>query len=167
MKRKDSATDVVDVMQSLWALAHALDARSKWMQRHIGVTGPQRLLVKVVGESPGCSPGEAARRLSLNPGTVSRLAAGLEKARLLRRERDGGDARKQQLVLTGRGEALKGQNRGTVEAAVREAIATTRNGDVLVACRFIQRLTEAMEVQPPRSGAPSGKPKRVRRRPGR
>lgn len=167
MKRKDSATDVVEVMQSLWALAHALDARSKWMQRHIGVTGPQRLLVKVVGESPGCSPGEAARRLSLNPGTVSRLAAGLEKARLLRRERDGGDARKQQLVLTGRGEALKGQHRGTVEAAVRETLATTRNGDVLVACQFIHRLTETLEVPPPRNGAPSGKSRRVRPRSGR
>ena len=83
MKRLDAASDVLDVMQVLWALAHALEARSKRMQRDLGVTGPQRLLLRVVGQSPGCGPGEAARRLSLNPGTVSRLAAGLERRKLV------------------------------------------------------------------------------------
>ena len=40
MKRLDAAPDVLDVMQVLWALAHALEARSKRMHRDLGNHGP-------------------------------------------------------------------------------------------------------------------------------
>ena len=146
MKRLDAAPDVLDVMQVLWALAHALEARSKRMHRDLGITGPQRLLLRVVGQSPGCGPGEAARRLSLNPGTVSRLAAGLERRKLVRRELDQVDGRKQRLVLTARGKLLNGQHRGTVEGAVREALAGATPSEVRLARKFIRRLTESLTV---------------------
>ena len=146
MKRLDAASDVLDVLQVLWALAHALEARSKRMHRDLGVTGPQRLLLRVVGQSPGCGPGEAARRLSLNPGTVSRLAAGLERRKLVRRELDQMDGRKQRLVLTARGKHLSGQHRGTVEGAVREALAGATASEVRLARKFIRRLTETLTV---------------------
>lgn len=146
MKRPDAAPDVLDVMQVLWALAHALEARSKRMHRDLGITGPQRLLLRVVGQSPGCGPGEAARRLSLNPGTVSRLAAGLERKKLVRRELDRADGRKQRLVLTARGKLLNGRHRGTVEGAVREALAGATPSEVRLARKFIRRLTDSLTV---------------------
>ncbi len=146
MRRMDTAPDVLDVMQVLWALAHALEARSKRMHRDLGITGPQRLLLRVVGQSPGCGPGEAARRLSLNPGTVSRLAAGLERRKLVRRELDQVDRRKQRLVLTARGRLLNGHHRGTVEGAVREALAGATPSEVPLARKFIRRLTASLTV---------------------
>ena len=146
MKRLDVAPDVLDVMQVLWALAHALEARSKRMHRDLGITGPQRLLLRVVGKSPGCGPGEAARRLSLNPGTVSRLATGLERQKLVRRELDRADGRKQRLVLTARGRSLNGRHRGTVEGAVRDAIVGATPSEVRLARKFIRRLTESLTV---------------------
>ncbi len=146
MKRSEPSPDVLDVMQVLWALAHALEARSKRMHRDLGITGPQRLLLRVVGQSPGCAPGAAARRLSLDPGTVSRLAAGLEKLKLLRREVDQVDGRKQRLVLTARGRLLNKQHRGTVEGAVREALSGVTPSDVRVAQKFIRRLTDSLAV---------------------
>ena len=133
-------------MQTLWALAHALEARSKWMHRHLGVTGPQRLLIRVIGESPGCSPGAAARRLTLNPGTASRLATGLEKAGLLRREEDQSDGRRMRLVLTRRGEAVNSHHQGTVEGAAREALAAATPSEARMARKFIRRLTESLTV---------------------
>jgi len=146
MKRLDAAPDVLDVMQVLWALAHALEARSKRMHRDLGITGPQRLLLRVVGQSPGCGPGEAARRLSLNPGTVSRLAAGLERQKLVRRELDQADGRKQRMVLTARGKLFNGQHRGTVEGAVREALAGATPSEVRLARKFLRRLTDLLTV---------------------
>lgn len=150
MKRRDVAPDVLDVMRSLWELAHALEARSKRMHRDLGITGPQRLLLRVVGHSPGCSPGEAARRLSLHPGTVTRLAHGLERQKLVRRELDRADGRRQRLELTARGKLLNGSHRGTVEGAVREALAGATADEVRLARRFILRLTESLAV--PRAG---------------
>jgi len=146
MRRLDASPAVLEVMQVLWALAHALEARSKRMHRDLGITGPQRLLLRVVGQSPGCAPGEAARRLSLNPGTVSRLAAGLERQKLVRRELDRTDGRKQRLVLTARGVLLNGRHRGTVEGAVREALAGATPSEVRLARKFIRRLTDSLTV---------------------
>lgn len=146
MTRQRARPDVLEVMQVLWALAHALEARSKRMQRDIGVTGPQRLLLRVIGESPGCAPGVAARRLSLNPGTVSRLVSGLERSGLVRREMDSVDGRKQRLLLTSRGKTLNGHHRGTVEAAVRDTLAAADPSEVRLARKFIRRLTESLAV---------------------
>jgi MarR family transcriptional regulator, organic hydroperoxide resistance regulator len=146
MKGANATSDVLDVMQVLWGLAHALEARSKRMQRDLGITGPQRLLLRVVGQSPGCGPGVAARKLSLNPGTVSRLAAGLERQKLVRREPDEVDGRKQRLVLTARGKMLNGNHRGTVEGAVRQALAGATPSEVRLARKFIRRLTRALTV---------------------
>ncbi|HQR29863.1 MAG TPA: MarR family winged helix-turn-helix transcriptional regulator [Anaeromyxobacteraceae bacterium] len=149
MKRPEAPPDVLEVMQGLWALAHALEARSKRMHRDLGITGPQRLLLRVVGRSPGCGPGEAARKLSLNPGTVTRLAAGLERRRLIRREVDPVDGRRQRLVLTPRGKVMNGQHRGTVEGAVREALAGASPDEVRQARQFIRRLTASLDVRRP------------------
>jgi DNA-binding MarR family transcriptional regulator len=146
MKHRPTTPAVLEVMQTLWALAHALEARSKWMHRNLGVTGPQRLLIRVIGETPGCSPGEAARKLTLNPGTASRLAAGLERAGLVRREDDQADGRRRRLILTRRGEAVNRHHQGTVEAAAREALASATPGEARMARKFIRRLTESLTV---------------------
>jgi DNA-binding MarR family transcriptional regulator len=146
MKHLPKTPAVLEVMQTLWALAHALEARSKWMHRNLGVTGPQRLLLRVIGESPGCSPGEASRKLTLNPGTTSRLASGLERAGLVRREEDQADGRRIRLVLTRRGDVVNGHHQGTVEAAAREALAAATPGEARMARKFIRRLTELLTV---------------------
>ena len=146
MAQRLATPSVLEVMQALWALAHALEARSKWMHRNLSVTGPQRLLLRIIGESPGCTPGAAARRLSLNPATASRLASGLERSGLVRREQDRADRRRHRLILTRRGEVVNGHHRGTVEAAVREALADAPPSEVRLALKFIRRLTESLVV---------------------
>ena len=146
MKKRNATSPTLDVMQGLWAFAHALEARSKRMHRDIGVTGPQRLVLMVIAEAPGASPGEVARHLRLNPGTVSRLVTALERAKLVRRGEHSLDGRKQRLVLTPRGETLAAQPRGTIEGAVRAALASAAHGEARQARRFLERLTEALAV---------------------
>jgi DNA-binding MarR family transcriptional regulator len=146
--------EVLEVMQVLWALTHALEARSKRMQRDLGVTGPQRLLLRIIGNSPGCAPGEAARRLSLDPGTVSRLVAGLERRGMVRRKRDPVDGRRQRLMLTRRGAEIHGRRGGTVEGAVLDALSGAAAGEVRASRRFLRRLTESLTVAT--SGESSG-----------
>lgn len=132
---------VLEVTQALWTQAHALEARSRWMQRHVGVTGPQRVLLRYVGENPDSAPADAARWLRLDPGTVSRRVGGLERAGMLRRKPDRDDGRRQVLVLTPRGERLGADPRGTVEEAVRTALRASGRSEALSAVRFAVRLT--------------------------
>ena len=58
-------------MQLLWELHHELQAQSKEMEHRHGVTGPQRLVLRLVGRFPGVSPGELAALLRLHPSTLT------------------------------------------------------------------------------------------------
>jgi MarR family transcriptional regulator, organic hydroperoxide resistance regulator len=110
-------------MQQLWALTHALDARSKRMQREIGITGLQRLVVRLVGRDPGVRAGELAAVLHVHPSTLTGVLARLEERRLVERSVDADDARRIRLVLTPHGRDIDQDHAGTVEAALRRALA--------------------------------------------
>ena len=59
--------DVLQFMQLLWAVVQGLEQTSKRMRGRIGVTGPQRLVVRVVGLFPGLSAGDLATILHCDP----------------------------------------------------------------------------------------------------
>src|SRR5512134_1110785 len=146
MTRQRATSEALEVMQTLWALDHALEARSIWMLRNLGVTSPQRVVLRIIGAAPGCSPGVAAEKLKLDPGTVSRLVSRLERLGLVQRAPDPADGRKHRLTLTRRGEALNAQIRGTVEAAVMEALEAATPQEVRLARKFIRDLTERLAI---------------------
>ena len=67
----------LDFMRSLWALDHALQSRSKAMAAALGVTGPQRMVVRLVGRFPDIAAGSLAELLMIHPSTL--LAGSLPK----------------------------------------------------------------------------------------
>src|SRR2546423_13583048 len=52
---------VLDFMRLLWALDHALQSASKRMESNFGMTGPQRLVMRIVGRFPGIAAGRDAQ----------------------------------------------------------------------------------------------------------
>ncbi len=144
MGSRSAKLGAVDVLSSLWALAHALEARSKLMHRTIGVTGPQRLVLRAIGDDPGCTPGNVAVRLHLHPGTVSRHVSSLVRSGHVRRGTDRGDGRRQRLQLSPKGLRLNGNDRGTIEEAVRQTLAAAPAGDVKAMVRLMGAVTEQL-----------------------
>src|ERR671914_825909 len=63
--------DVLQFMQLLWAVVHGLERTSKRMTHDIGVTGPQRLVLRVAGLFPGLSAGDLATILHVHPSTLT------------------------------------------------------------------------------------------------
>lgn len=110
-------------MQRLWELVHALAVRSKRMGRTLGVTGPQRLVIRVVGQSPDATASEISEILGLHPSTLTGVLARLENQRLLQRRVDPADRRRVRFRLTPSGRRIDRERKGTVEAAVRRAMA--------------------------------------------
>lgn len=137
--------DVMQFMQLLWAVAHGLERRSKRMTGEIGVTGPQRLALRVVGLFPGLSPGDLARVLHVHPSTLTGVIRRLVAQRLLARADDPHDRRRAILTLTTRGERVNGVTHGTVEAAVAEALEGVRDRDRLATRRVLARLAGQLE----------------------
>ena len=113
---------VLDFMRALWALDHSLQSASKRMEAQLGVTAPQRLVIRIVGRFPGISAGEVSEILHLHPSTLTGVLKRLQQRGLVARRADPGDARRALLELTPRGRDVDGLRSGTVESAVRRAL---------------------------------------------
>jgi MarR family transcriptional regulator, organic hydroperoxide resistance regulator len=125
--------EVLEFLRVIWQVDHALQRTSKWMEATLGVTGPQRLVLRIVGRFPGMLAGELASVLHLHPSTLTGVLKRLEAQGLLRRRPDPSDARKSMLSLTAKGRKFDVDSRGTVEARVAQVLARTAPGKVEVA----------------------------------
>lgn len=114
--------DTLSVLKGLWQLVHVLEVRSKSMQRTMGVTGPQRLVIRIVGGRPGVTAGAIAAELSIHASTLTGILARMERAGLIARRADAEDGRRACFELTAKGRAIHRQRRGTVEDAVRKVV---------------------------------------------
>jgi DNA-binding MarR family transcriptional regulator len=139
--------DVMQFMRLLWALVHGLERTSKRMTGDIGVTGPQRLVLRVVGLFPGVSAGDLAAVLHVHPSTLTGVIQRLVAQRLLARTDDPRDRRRAVLRLTSRGVRANAVRRGTVEGAVAEALEGVSQRDRRATKRVLARL--AAHLEPP------------------
>jgi DNA-binding MarR family transcriptional regulator len=114
---------VLDFLRLLWAVDHALQSGSKRMEISLGVTGPQRLVLRIVGRFPGISAGEVAQILHVHPSTLTGVLRRLQARALLQRRADPNDARRALFTLSAKGRKLDSLQAGTVEAAVRRALS--------------------------------------------
>src|SRR2546422_9062816 len=110
---------VLDFMRLLWALDHALQSASKRMESNFGMTGPQRLVMRIVGRFPGIAAGRVAEILHVHPSTLTGILKRLESRGLLQRRTDPRDARRALFMLTPKGRKLDTVRTGIVEQAVR------------------------------------------------
>jgi DNA-binding MarR family transcriptional regulator len=133
---------VLEFMRELWSVDHALQSLSKRMAAQYGVTGPQRLVIRVLGKFPGVSAGELARILCLHPSTLTGVLHRLEKARAIRRETHPVDKRRAQFYLAPRGEVLDKIETGTVQAAVRTLLRRLPRARVANASAVLRMLSE-------------------------
>jgi DNA-binding MarR family transcriptional regulator len=136
--------EVLDFMQGLWAVDHGLQSMSKWMRKRLGVTGPQRLVVRMVGKFPGIAAGQLAGLMRVHPSTLTGVLRRLEQRGLIRRLSDPEDARRALFRLTPRGERLDAERIGTVEAAVRRAMARVPQRNIEAAARILRGVADEL-----------------------
>ena len=151
MKSQDDAAPrehpldpTLDFMRLLWSIEHGLQKRSKRMKAEIGLTGPQRLVLRIVSRFPGLSAGELARIVMLHPSTITGIVQRLARRRLLRRERDPGDSRRARLWPEAGARRYTRQSRGTVEEAVTRALRTTGGANVRAARTVLTELARVL-----------------------
>jgi DNA-binding MarR family transcriptional regulator len=137
---------VLDFMRLLWSIEHGLQRMSKRMEGELGITGPQRLVLRVVGQFPGLAAGELADIVRLHPSTITGILKRLVARGLLERKPDPGDSRRARLRLKPAAVAFTRTSRGTVEKAVTQALhrvgATNVRAARKVLAEIAQRLNE-------------------------
>ncbi len=138
----------LEFMRLLWALDHALHKRSKRMARRQGITGPQRLALRVIGQMPHMSAGLLADILKLHPSTLTGVLERLRRGRLLTREVDSSDRRRVHLALTPHGRHVSRVSRESVEYAIGEVLGRATALHVESAAELLRALVRELEADP-------------------
>ena len=137
---------VLDFMRLLWSIEHGLQRMSKRMENEIGITGPQRLVLRVVGQFPGLSASELAHIVRLHPSTITGVLQRLVARGLLERQRDPADTRRARLRLKPKAAAHARPARGTVEKAVTEALERVGPSKVRAARKVLTEIAERLNA---------------------
>jgi DNA-binding MarR family transcriptional regulator len=142
-----SLGEVLDFLRLIWAVDHALQKTSKRMKTAIGVTGPQRLVIRIVSRFPGMPAGVIAELLHVHPSTLTGILKRLERQGLIRRRQDPKDRRRTFIGVTEKGLWIDRAAAGTVEAAVEKVLSTATEARIESARTLLTGLAEALELQ--------------------
>lgn len=144
-ERAPELGDVLEFMRVIWQLDHALQRTSKRMEVSLGVTGPQRLVIRIVGRFPGIPAGELAKLLHVHPSTLTGILKRLEGQGVLRRRTDPDDARRSLLWLTQKGRAFDlDDTEGTVEASIARTLERTPTHKLTAARELLAAITQQL-----------------------
>lgn len=141
----------LEFMRLLWAVAHLLSSTSKLMEASLGVTGLQRLVLRLVGQFPGITATRLAHILHVNSSTLTGVLKRLERRGYVARHEDPHDARRALLSLTEAGRALDVPATGTVEAAVQRLLVRVPREHLDAAQELLTTLAEELHA-PERPG---------------
>jgi DNA-binding MarR family transcriptional regulator len=147
MVKDHDLPETMQFIRLLWQLDHLLNKRSRRMLRTLGVTAPQRFLIKVVGMHPGCTPGQLALFLHVTPATVTRVVQRLEGLGLLRREADPDDSRRVRLHLTTKGRKVDERGTAASETPIAAFLASEPRSRVEETHRLLSALVKALDPE--------------------
>lgn len=135
---------VLEFMRLIWEVDHALQRTSKRMEATIGVTGPQRLVVRIIGRFPGIPAGHLARLLHVHPSTLTGIVKRLERHGLVRKRADPRDGRRLLLSLSKQGRLFDVETEGTIESAIQRALERARADQIEAARGLLTSIAETL-----------------------
>jgi DNA-binding MarR family transcriptional regulator len=132
-------------LQGIWRLENALERVSKRMEDTLGISGPQRFALRLIGEQPGVGARELAAALHLHPSTVTGVVQRLESRGLITRASHATDGRRLHLHLTAAGRRILRPNlHGTVEHAARATLDGSSAARIRAAVSVLERFADEL-----------------------
>jgi MarR family transcriptional regulator, organic hydroperoxide resistance regulator len=135
----------LDFLQHLWALNHLLERNSLLLEKRLGVTAQQRLILRCLGKYPGMTASQLAAVLHLDRGTISVSLRRLMKKRLVVGKRNRHDRRRVALTLTAGGRRLDRPAVGSVEHAVEQLSRKVGQAPMNRTKRLLRQLSDELE----------------------
>lgn len=136
-----------ELLVALRRVIRAVDLRSKQLSKHVGLTGPQLLVMQNIEEQPGIMVREIAENINLSPATITNILDRLESRDLATRIRSTQDKRKVGVFLTDRGkEAVKDAPRPLQEHFV-ERFSQLKEWEQSQMVATMQRIATMMDAE--------------------
>ena len=141
-----SEARVLEMLGLLWEVEHALRSRSKRMEGRLGVTGPQRLVLRLVSRQRDMSPGDLARTIHLHPSTLTGILQRLVDRGLIERRTDRRDHRRALLRVLPAAAPIVRATRDTVESRVATVLARLPKDTIDHARQVLGALVEGLSA---------------------
>ncbi|TAK17133.1 MAG: trehalose-phosphatase [Acidobacteria bacterium] len=133
--------EALEIMRVLWSLDHRLHQRSKRMQRALGITGEQRLAMRLALHAPGLAAGDLAALLHVHPSTLTGMLKRLVANGFMKSRADTGDRRRLRLDVTPKGARVLRESGLSIESAVAATLEETPDSEVAIARSFLERMS--------------------------
>jgi MarR family transcriptional regulator for hemolysin len=145
-----------------WAAKLLREDADEAMSHH-GVRVGQHIVLSVLWEKDGLTPGEIARRLQVATPTIVNTATRMEEAGLLVRKPDPADARLVRLHLTPRGRSVRAPVQDARAALEQHATATLTAAELDHLRAALTKIIAQLQDEPPSAPrhAQQGKPDRA------
>lgn len=151
-KPADRLPNALAFLRLLWAIDHGLRSVSRQMHGRLGLTGPQRLVLRIASKFPDSKPSELADLLHLDRGTLTGILERLVAQQLVSREANEKDGRSVLIRLTARGRRLDRDVPGTVEACIQRALATLPRATLEAAKVVLDAVARELAKEAARAG---------------
>ncbi len=143
--KAEPSDPVLQFLQTVWQLEHALERASKRMEDSVGISGPQRFALRIIGARPAITAGELAGVLHLHPSTVTGIVQRLEGRKLVKRVSNSSDGRVAHLHLTPAGSKInKPAGKGTIERAARTTLSRVAGAQLKATTALMGQFTDEL-----------------------
>lgn len=141
----DASPEVTAMLGRLWRANHELELLSKRMIKTLGVTGPQRMVLRIVSRKPGISATGICDAARIHASTLTGILERLVRGEFLERARDDEDGRRARFQLAAAGRRIVEQRRGTVESAMTTSLGQLSAEERAGVQRWLDAFADSLE----------------------
>jgi DNA-binding MarR family transcriptional regulator len=138
--------DSDEILVSLRRIMRAIDLHSKQLERQVGLTVPQLLILHAIARAGHLPVSAIAREVSLSHGTVTSVLDRLEKRGHVARQRDNRDRRVVSVTLTPTGRTILGKAPGLLQENFVARYSRLPDWEQKMLAAAVQRIATLMDA---------------------
>ena len=138
---------IEEVLVALRRLIRATDLRSRQLNKTVGLTAPQLLLLQTVKRHGEITIGDIARQMTLSQATVTTIVDRLEARALLVRQKSTTDKRRVYASLTPEGEQILEDAPTALHTQLIDKFQSLENWEQSMILASLQRLANMMDTE--------------------
>lgn len=136
-----------ELLIALRKIIRSIDMRSRELNKQVGLTGPQLLILQKVGKQPGVMVREIAEDITLSAATVTSILDRMESRDLVKRVRSTEDKRRVGVFLTDHGTVSLASAPMPLQEHFREHFSNLEEWEQSQMVATLQRLASMMGAQ--------------------
>jgi DNA-binding MarR family transcriptional regulator len=133
-----------DILRALRRISRAVDLHSRFLVSTFGLTGPQLVCLRALGQRGLATPSELAKEISLSQATITGIIDRLASRQLVTRERTSRDRRLVTVRLTDAGKALIDQAPSPLQESFLEKLQALSEAEQRNIRESLERIVQMM-----------------------